>query len=211
MINRVRQEVSIHSRLKHPSILELYTFFEDIDFVYIVLELAHNGELQKYIKENNIIMTDTEAANIMHQVVSGLLYLHSHQIVHRDITLSNLLLTKERTVKIGDFGLAIQLTKPDEKHMTMCGTPNYISPEIASRASHGLPADVWSLGCLLYTLLVGVPPFETDAVKSTLTKIVMTDVHVSFFDKLAVIFCNNLFNVSFIAPAMAWTRCKRSN
>lgn len=179
MINRVRQEVSIHSRLKHKSILELHTFFEDLEYVYIVLELAHNGELQKYIKENSIIMTDTEAANIINQVVSGLLYLHSHQIVHRDITLSNLLLTKERSVKIGDFGLAIQLQKPDEKHTTMCGTPNYISPEIASRASHGLPADVWSLGCLLYTLLVGVPPFETDGVKSTLTKIVMADVHVS--------------------------------
>lgn len=179
MIERVRQEVSIHSRIKHPSILELYTFFEDNDFVYLVLELAQNGELQKYLRNNNNkIMTEIEAANIMKQVVAGLIYLHSHQILHRDLTLANLLLTADMSIKIGDFGLAIQLTQPDEKHITMCGTPNYISPEVASRASHGPPADVWSLGCMLYTLLVGSPPFDTVGIKSTLTKIVMSDVNV---------------------------------
>ena len=81
--------------------------------------------------------------------------------------------------KIADFGLATQLSRPDEKHMTMCGTPNYISPEVATRSSHGLEADVWGLGCLLYTLLVGRPPFDTDAVKSTLTRVVMADYKVS--------------------------------
>lgn len=71
--------------------------------------------------------------------------------------------------------MATQLTRPDEKHLTMCGTPNFISPEVASRGSHGLEADVWGLGCLLYTLLVGRPPFETQGVKSTLTRVVMDD------------------------------------
>ncbi|XP_031844945.1 polo like kinase SAK isoform X2 [Nomia melanderi] len=91
------------------------------------------------------------------------------------MSLSNLLLSRDMQVKIADFGLATQLTRPDEKHLTMCGTPNYISPEIATRSSHGLEADVWSLGCMLYTLLVGKPPFDTDAVKSTLTRVVMAD------------------------------------
>lgn len=62
----------------------------------------------------------------------------------------------------------------------MCGTPNYISPEVATRSSHGLEADVWGLGCMLYTLLVGNPPFDTDAVKSTLTRVVMADYKVLF-------------------------------
>lgn len=184
MIARVRQEVTIHSRLKHPSILELYNFFEDADYVYIVLELAYNGELAKYVKKNNIVMTENEASSIMKQIVAGLIYLHSHQIVHRDMTLSNILLTKYMTVKIADFGLAIQLKNENETHITMCGTPNYISPEIASRASHGPPADVWSIGCMLYTLLVGVPPFDTDGIKSTLTKIVMSEVKVPKFKNL---------------------------
>ncbi|XP_055903929.1 serine/threonine-protein kinase PLK4 [Eupeodes corollae] len=175
MTNRVRQEVEIHSRLKHPSILELYTFFQDQNYVYLVLELAHNGELHRYLKQSMRPMNESEAASIMRQVISGLQYLHSHQILHRDISLSNLLLTKEMHVKIGDFGLATQLKTPLEKHMTMCGTPNYISPEVVSRLSHGLPADVWGLGCMFYTLLVGRPPFDTDAVQSTLTKVVMSD------------------------------------
>ncbi|KAK9874680.1 hypothetical protein WA026_005500 [Henosepilachna vigintioctopunctata] len=173
MVNRVRQEVAIHSRLKHPSILELYTFFEDANYVYLVLELCHNGELQYYIKKR--VMSESEASNIMKQVVEGIKYLHSHNILHRDISLSNLLLTKDMQVKIADFGLATQLSRPDEKHLTMCGTPNFISPEVASRGSHGLEADVWGLGCLLYTLLVGKPPFDTQGVKSTLTRVVMAN------------------------------------
>lgn len=62
--------------------------------------------------------------------------------------------------KIADFGLAAQLSGPDEKHYTMCGTPNYIAPEVATHHPHGLESDVWSLGCMLYTLLVGRPPFD---------------------------------------------------
>lgn len=178
MVNRVKQEVAIHSRLKHPAVLELYTFFEDSNYVYLVLELCHSGELQRYLKKNNRILSEDEASHILSQVVQGLLYLHSHKILHRDMTLSNLLLTSKMQVKIADFGLATQLNQPDEKHLTMCGTPNYISPEVATRSSHGLEADVWGLGCMLYTLLVGQPPFDTDAVKSTLTRVVMADYTV---------------------------------
>ncbi|XP_023248429.1 serine/threonine-protein kinase PLK4 isoform X2 [Copidosoma floridanum] len=176
MVGRVRQEVAIHSRLKHPAVLELYTFFEDQNYVYLVLELCHNGELQRYLKEQGSrTLPESEAGRIIQQVVQGLLYLHSHQILHRDMSLSNLLLTRDMQVKIADFGLATQLSRPDEKHLTMCGTPNFISPEVATRSSHGLEADVWGLGCMLYTLLVGRPPFDTDAVKSTLTRVVMAD------------------------------------
>ncbi|XP_011637322.1 serine/threonine-protein kinase PLK4 [Pogonomyrmex barbatus] len=176
MMDRVRQEVGIHTRLKHPAILEVYTCFENTNYVYLVLELCHNGELQRYLKaQGTKSLSEEHAANIIRQVVQGLLYLHSYQILHRDLSLSNLLLTKNMQVKIADFGLATQLNKPDERHLTMCGTPNYISPEIATRSSHGPEADVWSLGCMLYTLLVGKPPFETDAIKSTLTRVVMAD------------------------------------
>lgn len=177
MVNRVLQEVSIHSRLKHPSILELYTFFEDIDYVYLVLQLAQNGELQRYLREQKKIMNELEAANVLKQVVDGLLYLHSHRIVHRDISLSNLLLTHEMHIKIADFGLAT-LDHPGQEHKTLCGTPNYLAPEVASRTSHGLPADVWGLGCMLYTLLVGRPPFDTDAVKTTLARVIIADFTV---------------------------------
>ncbi|KAH8419639.1 hypothetical protein KR222_011625, partial [Zaprionus bogoriensis] len=185
LTNRVRQEVDIHSRLKHPSVLQLYTFFQDANYVYLVLELADNGELHRYMNQQmKRPFTEEEAASILRQVVAGLLYLHSHNIMHRDISLSNLLLSKDMQVKIADFGLATQLKRPDERHMTMCGTPNYISPEVVSHMSHGLPADLWSVGCMLYTLLVGRPPFDTDAVQSTLNKVVQSDytmpTHLSY-------------------------------
>lgn len=178
MIERVRQEVTIHSQLKHPAILELYTFFEDAHYVYLVLELAHNGELAKHFKLGTRGLSEKAAADIFRQVVSGVLYLHTHNIIHRDLSLNNLLLTKDLCVKIADFGLATQLNGPDEKHVTMCGTPNYISPEVASRKMHGLPADVWGLGCMLYTLLVGSPPFHTQHIKTTLNKVINADYKI---------------------------------
>lgn len=119
----------------------------------------------------------------MHQIVKGMLYLHTHGILHRDLTLSNLLLTSGMNIKIGDFGLATQLKLPNEKHFTMCGTPNYISPEVATRSAHGLESDVWSLGCMFYAFLMGRPPFDTDTVKHTLSKVVLGEyempTHVS--------------------------------
>uniref|UniRef100_A0A2C9JP73 Serine/threonine-protein kinase PLK4 n=1 Tax=Biomphalaria glabrata TaxID=6526 RepID=A0A2C9JP73_BIOGL len=175
MSGRVKKEVEIHSRLKHPSVLELYNFFEDANYVYLVLELCHNGELQRYLQSLSQPFTEEEARRLMRQIVEGILYLHSHGILHRDLSLSNLLLNKEMNVKIADFGLATQLEGPEEKHFTMCGTPNYISPEIAMRSAHGLEADVWSLGCMLYTFLVGRPPFDTDAVKSTLNRVISAE------------------------------------
>ncbi|CAH0394245.1 unnamed protein product [Bemisia tabaci] len=178
MTKRVREEVAIHSRLKHPSVIELYTFFEDSNYVYLVLELCHNGELSSYLKRLGHKCSENEAKNIVRQVVEGLMYLHSHNILHRDISLPNLLLTKDLRVKIADFGLATQLSRPDEKHMTMCGTPNYISPEVVTKSAHGLEIDAWSVGILLYTLLVGHPPFDTDAVKSTLTRVAMAPLEI---------------------------------
>ncbi|XP_044129465.1 serine/threonine-protein kinase PLK4 [Bufo gargarizans] len=181
MVQRVRNEVEIHCQLKHPSILELYNYFEDSNYVYLILEMCHNGELNRYLKNRKKPFSEKEARHFMEQIVKGMLYLHSHGILHRDLTLSNLLLSSDMNIKIADFGLAAQLKLPNEKHFTMCGTPNYIAPEIATRSAHGLESDVWSLGCMLYTFLVGRPPFDTDTVKNTLNKIVLADYELPSF------------------------------
>uniref|UniRef100_A0A671WA40 Serine/threonine-protein kinase PLK4 n=1 Tax=Sparus aurata TaxID=8175 RepID=A0A671WA40_SPAAU len=173
MVQRVTNEVEIQCRLKHPSILELYNYFEDSNYVYLVLEMCHNGEMSRYLKERKMHFSEDEARHFMHQIVKGMLYLHTHGILHRDLTLSNLLLTSNMNIKIADFGLATQLKLPNEKHFTMCGTPNYISPEVATRSAHGLESDVWSLGCMFYAFLMGRPPFDTDTVKHTLSKVVL--------------------------------------
>ncbi|XP_042540744.1 serine/threonine-protein kinase PLK4 isoform X1 [Dipodomys spectabilis] len=181
MVQRVQNEVKIHCQLKHPSILELYNYFEDNNYVYLVLEMCHNGEMNRYLKNRRKPFSENEARHFMYQIITGMLYLHSHGILHRDLTLSNLLLTRNMNIKIADFGLATQLKMPHEKHYTLCGTPNYISPEIATRSAHGLESDVWSLGCMFYTLLIGRPPFDTDTVKNTLNKVVMADYEMPTF------------------------------
>lgn len=83
MVNRVRQEVAIHSRLKHPSILELYTFFEDLDYVYLVLELAVNGELQRFMKNNPVIISEEEGMFFNVKVIDvSILILYTEVIVY---------------------------------------------------------------------------------------------------------------------------------
>ncbi|KAM7142971.1 serine/threonine-protein kinase PLK4 isoform 2-T2 [Molossus nigricans] len=160
---------------------ELYNYFEDSNYVYLVLEMCHNGEMNRYLKNRRKPFSENEARHFMHQIITGMLYLHSHGILHRDLTLSNLLLTRNMNIKIADFGLATQLKMPHEKHYTLCGTPNYISPEIATRSAHGLESDIWSLGCMFYTLLIGRPPFDTDTVKNTLNKVVLADYEMPTF------------------------------
>ncbi|XP_019859902.1 PREDICTED: serine/threonine-protein kinase PLK4-like isoform X2 [Amphimedon queenslandica] len=178
MTERVKNEVKIHSHLKHPSILELYDFFEDSNYVYLILEFCQNGELNRYLKHRQKSLSEDEVRIILNQVVKGLIYLHSFNIVHRDLSLSNILLTSSMDAKIADFGLSVTLDLPGDKHHTLCGTPNYIAPEVAKREAHGLESDIWSLGCMVYTMLVGTPPFDTDDVQSTLDNVVNGDFDI---------------------------------
>lgn len=84
------------------------------------------------------------------------------RIVHRDLKLANILLDKDMTIKLGDFGLAAKLNFDDEKRRTMCGTPNYIAPEILDNTiGHSYEVDIWAIGVIIYTLVFGKPPFDT--------------------------------------------------
>jgi len=108
------------------------------------------------------------------QMISALRYLHQHRIIHRDLKLGNLFLNDKMEIKIGDFGLATKLDFDGEKKRTICGTPNYIAPEVLEgKAGHSYEVDLWSLGVIVYTLIVGKPPFETSDVKATYRRIKM--------------------------------------
>ena len=134
----------------------------------------------------NGTLSEEKAAGVMMQLLLAIEYMHGTGVIHRDLKLSNILLSdiifddtikgdRNRDtikIKICDFGLAIQLEHPDEEHFTLCGTPNYIAPEVAMQKSYGPPVDLWSVGCLFYSMVVGVPPFERGDVKETLRKIV---------------------------------------
>ena len=107
-------------------------------------------------------------------MISALKNLHGHRIIHRDLKLGNLFLSEKMEIKVGDFGLAAKLEYEGQKKRTICGTPNYIAPEILEgKTGHSYEVDVWSLGVIIYTLLIGKPPFETSDVKTTYRRIRM--------------------------------------
>lgn len=114
---------------------------------------------------------ESEVKFFMLQLLEGLEYLHSQKIIHRDLKLGNLFLNENTNIKIGDFGLATKIDFFGEKKKTICGTPNYIAPEILESKGHSYEVDVWSFGVIVYTLAYGRPPFQSKDVKETYKRI----------------------------------------
>ncbi|KAL0222416.1 hypothetical protein RCL1_002270 [Eukaryota sp. TZLM3-RCL] len=162
LVHRIINEIELHSRLEHPNIIELYSFSEDKSSFYIFLEYCNHGNLYSYLN-NNKRLSETTVRLLGSQLVDALSYLHSHNIVHRDLKLSNVLLQSTNgtlSLKIGDFGLALLLNEHEGEADTICGTINYLAPEVHSHLPYGKPSDRWSLGCLLYAMLTGKLPFN---------------------------------------------------
>lgn len=167
---KMTSEIAIHKSLNHPNIVGFQGFFEDEDFVFVVLELCRRRSLLELHKRRKAV-TEPEARYYMMQLLKGVQYLHNNRIIHRDLKLGNVFLNDDMDVKIGDFGLATKIEFDGERKKTLCGTPNYIAPEVLCKKGHSYEVDVWSLGCILYTLLVGRPPFETSCLKETYNRI----------------------------------------
>lgn len=172
--DKMTQEIHIHKMLKHTNIVTFHSFFEDNDFVYIVLELCRKRSMMELHKRRKTL-TEPETRYYVFQILEGTLYLHNQGIIHRDLKLGNLFLNDEMEVKIGDLGLAARIEYDGQRKKTLCGTPNYIAPEILSKTGHSFEVDVWSIGCIMYTLLVGKPPFETNSLKETYARIARCD------------------------------------
>jgi len=173
--NRAKQklmsEIRIHRSIKTQHVVRLEHFFEDAENVYILLEMCKNQTLNELIRRRKKL-TELEAQCYLLQVLDALKYMHSHRIIHRDLKLGNLFLTEKMEIKVGDFGLATKLEFEGERKRTVCGTPNYIAPEILEgKNGHSYEVDIWSVGVILFTIVIGKPPFETSDVKATYKKI----------------------------------------
>lgn len=174
---KMAQEIRLHTAVSNMYLVKLFSYFEDNHFVYIILELCRKRSLMELHKRRKAI-TEPEARYFMNHILRGVLYLHDNKIIHRDLKLGNVFLNDNMECKIGDFGLATKVDYDGERKKTLCGTPNYIAPEVLGKKGHSYEVDVWSLGCILYTLLVGKPPFETQTLKETYTRIRKNEYHV---------------------------------
>lgn len=160
-LDKLQLEINIQASCHHPNIVRLFDAFQDSTNQYIVLELCSGGSMEdKYKKQGKL--TELEVSQFLADAIEGIAYLHSKNIIHRDIKLGNFLMDSTGKVKIADFGLSFTV---DDKTSgkTVCGTPNYLAPELLTQGAkgHSPKVDVWALGVCVFTLLNGYPPFES--------------------------------------------------
>lgn len=163
----VLREVSLMRQVDHPHVVCLLNYFESPRAAYLVMELLPGGDLfaqvaGRFAKQQHSAYCEHDVVQILRMALGGLNALHEVSIVHRDIKPENVLLLDRRggflDLRIADLGLAQQLA-PGESCSDAVGTWAYMAPEVHALSS-GLPADIWSMGVLLFTLLVGTPPWS---------------------------------------------------
>ncbi|KAM4545825.1 serine/threonine-protein kinase 36 isoform 2-T2 [Odontesthes bonariensis] len=158
----LKREIEIMRDLQHPNIVQLFDSFETETEVVVVTEYAEGQLFQ--ILEDDGNLPESQVSEIACQLVSALYYLHSHRILHRDMKPQNILLGKSGVVKLCDFGFARAMSVSTLVLTSIKGTPLYMSPELVEEKPYDHTADLWSLGCILYELHTGAPPFYTNSI-----------------------------------------------
>lgn len=171
--HQLRREIEIQSHLRHPHILRLYGYFYDDTRVYLILEYAPRGELYKELQKCGRF-DDRRSATYIAQLTDALKYCHSKKVIHRDIKPENILVGLVGELKIADFGWSVHA--PSSRRQTLCGTLDYLPPEMIEGRMHDEKVDLWSLGILCYEFLVGKPPFEADSHSETYRRISRVDL-----------------------------------
>ncbi|XP_075701758.1 aurora kinase A-A-like [Rhinoderma darwinii] len=166
--HQLRREVEIQSHLRHPNILRLYGYFHDATRVYLILDYAPRGELYRELQRCTRF-DDLKSATYITELADALLYCHSKKVIHRDIKPENLLLGSNGQLLIADFGWSVHA--PSSRRTTLCGTLDYLPPEMIEGRMHDEKVDLWSLGVLCYEFLTGKPPFEAETHQETYRRI----------------------------------------
>ncbi|KUF82775.1 Aurora kinase A [Phytophthora nicotianae] len=159
--HQLRKEVEIHSRIRHENILPLFATFQDATRVYLVMKYAGGGDLYKKMRSMpRRRFPERQAMLYIAQLVSALEACHQQHVIHRDIKPENLLLSEEGTIQLGDFGWSSANVTAANRRDTLCGTLDYLSPEMIRGEKYDESVDIWAVGIIMYELLVGKPPFE---------------------------------------------------
>ncbi|CAD8189211.1 unnamed protein product [Paramecium octaurelia] len=150
----IYNEIKIHSSCNHKNIVRVYSYWEDNNNIYILLEYCSKGHLI----EPKTPFNDDDVFQVFHQILEGVNYLHQNKIIHRDLKFENILIHEDGTLKLCDFGWAIKVDQLPVPNV-MCGTTEYMPPEVVSKCSLDFKLDSWSLGVILFVLLYGKFPF----------------------------------------------------
>ncbi|RKO96285.1 hypothetical protein CXG81DRAFT_2381, partial [Caulochytrium protostelioides] len=151
-------EKHILEAIEHPYLVSCRASFQDPAHIYLVMDFVRGGELFSYLRKCTRFPTHI-ARFYTAQVVLAFEYLHSKDIIYRDLKPENLLLDERGNIRITDFGFAKVVT---DITWTLCGTPDYLAPEIIQSKGYGRAVDWWALGILLYEMIAGHPPFFDD-------------------------------------------------
>ncbi|KAJ5765772.1 hypothetical protein N7520_005331 [Penicillium odoratum] len=164
MEEKFRTELQIHSKMRHPFVVQFYRAFAFEQSTYVVLELCPNGSVMDMVRKRRYLSLP-EVRRFMIQLCAAMKYLHKRFVAHRDLKMGNLFLDQYMNIKVGDFGLAAMILsdKDAKRRNTLCGTPNYIAPEVLdkSKGGHTQKVDIWSLGVICFAMLTGFPPFQS--------------------------------------------------
>lgn len=169
--HQLRREIEIQSHLRHPNILRLFGYFHDKTRVFLILEFAAHGELYKHLSSGTF--EEPRAARYAASVAHALQYCHVKHVIHRDIKPENILLSLNGDIKIADFGWSVHA--PSDRRTTLCGTLDYLPPEMVEQKAHDHNVDLWALGVLIYEFIIGRPPFESKTNMETHRRIIMVD------------------------------------
>lgn len=180
----IMSEKRVMTQLQHPFLVRLFQTYKDQHRLYFLLELSLGGELFSVLREKTLFAEST-ARFYAASVVSAFQYMHEKDIIYRDLKPENLLLDQEGFLKVTDFGFAKDISSG--RTWTLCGTPDYLAPEIVSGKGHGKGVDWWTLGVFVYEMLASYPPFYDDDPMKTYAKIMHGNITFpSHFSKEAV-------------------------
>jgi tRNA A-37 threonylcarbamoyl transferase component Bud32 len=161
----VKTEIEILRICQHPNIIRLYDVFENIDYVYAIMEYCSGGDLFTYIEKRGFRLPEPRACQIIHKLCTAIYYIHSYGITHRDLKPENILMTDESDeadIRLLDFGLS-KIIGPNENCKEPYGTLSYVAPEVLLEKPYTKSVDLWSIGITTYLLLAGVLPFDHES------------------------------------------------